>query len=236
MVEDFDAAAWAIGDIDAEEAWVFAIAAGGHDPCLAWGEGIRADAVLAVEFRGGDEFLDIVFAEGVAELGIAEFCGADAFLLFLDAPAAFEGEADGPFEEVVRDRDLGVRGHEFDETADGFLDGGGVAAAEGTAEVDAARQDILAALAAELVPAFREEVADEAEVVGEDGAADFGDVPARHVGVDAVHEGGVVAHFRGEGAEEVADALLVLDIHVEVADHDDAAVGADAFLAAAELA
>ena len=40
----------------------------------------------------------------------------------------------------------------------------------------------------------------------------------------------------GSGAEQVADALLVLDVDVEVADHDDAAVGADALRAAAELA
>ena len=40
----------------------------------------------------------------------------------------------------------------------------------------------------------------------------------------------------GSGAEQVADAELRLDVDVEVADHDDAALGADALLAAAELA
>jgi len=34
----------------------------------------------------------------------------------------------------------------------------------------------------------------------------------------------------------VAGALLLLDIDIEVADHDDAALGADALLAAAEFA
>ena len=54
--------------------------------------------------------------------------------------------------------------------------------------------------------------------------------------MDAVHERRVVPHLRRQRAEQVADALLVLDVDVEVADHDDAAVGADALLAAAELA
>ena len=41
----------------------------------------------------------------------------------------------------------------------------------------------------------------------------------------------VVPHLRRHRAEQVADPLLVLHVHVEVADHHDAAVGADALLA-----
>jgi hypothetical protein len=54
--------------------------------------------------------------------------------------------------------------------------------------------------------------------------------------VDSIHEGGVVAHLLGQRAEQVADTLLVLDVHVEVAYEHDATVSADAFPASAELA
>ena len=39
----------------------------------------------------------------------------------------------------------------------------------------------------------------------------------------------------GNGTEEMSDPLLVLHVHIEVADHDDAAVGPDTLLAAAEF-
>ena len=54
--------------------------------------------------------------------------------------------------------------------------------------------------------------------------------------MDAVHERRVVAHLRRQRAEQMTDPLLVLDIDVEVADHDDAAVGADALRPRLELA
>ena len=106
-----------------------------------------------------------------------------------------------------------------------------VAAAQGAAEVNAPLEDGLPALAPQLAPALGQEVADQAEVVGEQIAADLRHVPAGQVGVDAVHERGVVAHLGRQRAEQVADPLLVLHVHVEVADHHDAAVGADALLA-----
>ena len=61
-------------------------------------------------------------------------------------------------------------------------------------------------------------------------------IPAGQVAVDAVHQGRVVSHFRRHRAEQMADPLLVLHVHLEVAHHDDAAVGPDALLAPAELA
>ena len=64
----------------------------------------------------------------------------------------------------------------------------------------------------------------------------LGEVPARRIGMEPVMESGVVAHFLGQRAEQVADALLLLDVDVEVADHDDPALAADALLAAAEFA
>ena len=51
-----------------------------------------------------------------------------------------------------------------------------------------------------------------------------------------VHERRVVPHLRRQWAQKMRDALLLLDIHIEVADHDEAAVSADLVLAAAELA
>src|SRR6185295_4830108 len=88
----------------------------------------------------------------------------------------------------------------------------------------------------ELTPAFRKEVADEAKMIGEQFAADLGQVPAGKISVDAVHEGGVIPHLDRQRSEEVTDALLVLHVHIEVTDQHDAAISADAFLAAAELA
>ena len=42
--------------------------------------------------------------------------------------------------------------------------------------------------------------------------------PAGQIGVDAVHEGGVVAHLCGNGPQKMPDALLVLHIDIEIAD------------------
>ena len=53
--------------------------------------------------------------------------------------------------------------------------------------------------------------------------------------MDAIHERGIVAHVRGQGAQEVTDPLLMLDLDVEVAHHHDAALGPNALLAAREL-
>ena len=46
--------------------------------------------------------------------------------------------------------------------------------------------------------------------------------------MDAVHEGRVVAHFRRQRAEQVVDALLVLHVHIEIANQDDTAISARA--------
>ena len=54
--------------------------------------------------------------------------------------------------------------------------------------------------------------------------------------MNPIHEGGVIPHLRRQRAQKMRDALLLLNIDVEVADHDDAAVSADLILAAAELA
>jgi hypothetical protein len=91
-------------------------------------------------------------------------------------------------------------------------------------------------LVAQARPALGEEVAHEPEVVGEVGRVELGDIPAGQVGVDAVHERRVVAHLGRQRREQVADALLVGDVDVEVADQHDRAVGADRLTASRELA
>jgi hypothetical protein len=90
--------------------------------------------------------------------------------------------------------------------------------------------------APQLAPALGEEVTDEAEVSGEVRRVELGHVPPGQVGVDPVVERCVVAHLLRHGPEQVAAAQLVGDVHVEVADHHDPTVGADALLATAELA
>ena len=72
-------------------------------------------------------------------------------------------------------------------------------------------------------------------MVGDQVLIDLGHVPTRQERVDAVHEGGVVPHFWRHRPKEVADALLVLYIDVEIAYHHDAAIGANALFASTEL-
>ena len=171
----------------------------------------------------GDELLDAVLAEGVAEVGVAELHRADALLLLLHPPAALEREAHGPLDVLVGDGHLAVGVEELEQAVDGLVDRGHVAPAQGTAEEHAALEGGQAGVVAQPAPGLGDEVGDEAEVLGEEPSMELGDVPAWGIGVDAVHEGGVVLHLLGERPEEVADPLLVGDVDVEVADHDDAA-------------
>src|SRR5262249_18943356 len=54
--------------------------------------------------------------------------------------------------------------------------------------------------------------------------------------MDAVHESGIIAHLRWQRAEKMTNPLLVLHIHLEVANHNNTAIGADTLLSAAKLA
>jgi hypothetical protein len=157
-------------------------------------------------------------------------------LLFLDPPTALQRQTQRPFQHLVGNRDLRIRRHQLDESADGLLDARRVTSAQGATQVNAPLEHVLPALAPQLVPAFREEVADQTEVIGQQVAVDLWQIPARQVGVDAVHESGVVAHLGRQRAKQMADALLVLHVHLEVAHHHHTAVGANALLATTELA
>src|SRR5437899_1370913 len=60
------------------------------------------------------------------------------------------------------------------------------------------------------------------------------EIPSRCESMEAVHEGGIVPHLRRKRTQQMSDPLLLLDIHIEIADHDDSTLGADVFLAAAQ--
>ena len=68
------------------------------------GSGSVPICVLALQLRGGDELLDAVLADAVAELRVAELGAADALLLLLDPPAALQRQPDRPLEVLVGDR------------------------------------------------------------------------------------------------------------------------------------
>ena len=84
--------------------------------------------------------------------------------------------------------------------------------------------------------AFRQEIADQSVVVREQIARDFRHIPAGQVAMDAIHECRVVSHLRRKRPEQVPNRLLVLHIHIEVTYQNDAAIGPNALLAAAEFA
>src|SRR5262249_19301770 len=111
-----------------------------------------------------------------------------------------------------------------------------IPAAQSPAECIPALQLGHAGLASQSAPALAQKIGNEAEVISLRRFADFGHVPTGQVAVDAVHERRVVPHFGRHWAEQVADPLLVGHVHLEVADHYNAAVCPDALLAAAELA
>src|ERR1700730_967480 len=54
--------------------------------------------------------------------------------------------------------------------------------------------------------------------------------------MDPVHERGVVAHLGRQRPEQMADALLVLHVDLEISDQDDRSIGPDALATARELA
>src|SRR5258705_1126679 len=53
--------------------------------------------------------------------------------------------------------------------------------------------------------------------------------------MDAIHKGGVVTHISRQRAKEMSNALLVFDIDIEVSNHHDATVSANALFPSAEL-
>ena len=94
---------------------------------------------------------------------------------------------------------------------------------------------ILSTLAPQLVPAFREEVADKTEVIGQQFAVYCWQIPAGQIGVDAIHEGGIVPHLQRQWAKQMPHSLLMLYVNVKVTHHYYSAIGANALFAATKL-
>lgn len=59
---------------------------------------------------------------------------------------------------------------------------------------------------------------------------ELGKIPSRRERMEAIHEGRVVAHLWWQRSEQVSNALLLLHVDVEIANHDDDAFGADIVL------
>ena len=178
--------------------------------------------------RRGDKLLDALGTGDVAEVGVAELALEHPPLLLLDPPTGLQRQAHHPSEVLVRDWHLGIREQELGQAADGLVHGLDVTPTQRATEMHPALHDGNTVSSAQPVPAFAEEVADEAEMVGHMlGGIQLREVPSGHIGVQAVHEGRVVAHLRGQRAQQMSDPLLLLDVHVQVADHDEAAVGAN---------
>ena len=175
--------------------------AGADAPDLAGRQGIRVDGVVAAQFRRGDELLHPVLAHRVAEVGVAELASEHPLLLFLDPAARFQGEARQWLQFLVRHGHFRVGVKQLEQAAQGFVDRRDVAPAQGAAVMQPPLQGWNAAAAAQSAPALRKKIADQAEVPGEVLVrVELGEIPAGRVGVDAVHERGVVAHVRRQRA------------------------------------
>src|ERR1035437_4240898 len=86
-----------------------------------------------------------------------------------------------------------------------------------------------------MIPARRQEVADDAEMIGQLFAIYFRDIPAWDVGMNSIHKCRIVTHLWWKRSEQMTYTLLVFYVHFEVSDHDHSAKAANALFAPAEL-
>ena len=167
---------------------------------------------------------------------VAELTLEQPFLLLFHPAAGFEGQSHHPLEVLVRHRHLGVGEEKLGQAAHRLVHSLDVAAGEGAAEVDPLIHHGRSACRPQVAPALAQEITHEAEVVGEMvGGFQLREIPAGGKRVQPVHERRVAPHLRRQRAQQVADPLLLVHVHIEVANHHDAAIGPDIFLAAAEL-
>src|SRR5690606_14007007 len=227
LVKHLHTGAWAFIDLNAVEARVFFAATRADSPHLTWLQRVAANSVVALQLRRRDKLLHAVGAHDVAEVRIAKLGSAHALLQLFCAAPSLHSDANSPFQIFVRNWGVRARIQQHEQTADRLADRIGVAARQSTAKEDAVLQFAHPTLVPKLAPALGQEVADQAEVVGDQILVDLGHIPTRQERMDAVHKGGVVTHHRRHGAKQVPNALLMFYIDVEVADHHDAAVGAD---------
>src|SRR4030095_15956831 len=147
---------------------------------------------FALQLRRDHEFLHAVLAQGVAEMGVPEFSGPDALLLFLAATATLQRQAHGPFQRIIGDRRVRIREHELEQAVDGLLNCCRIPATQCAAKEYAALERGESALFTKMSPALREEIADQTEMVGENLRRHFGHVPTGQVGMNTILEGRVV--------------------------------------------
>src|SRR5690606_20319684 len=81
----------------------------------------------------------------------------------------------------------------------------------------------------------RKKVANQAKVIGQHLLANLWNIPTRKVGMEAIHESCVVAHLGRHWPKQVADPLLMFDIHIEIPNQYDAPVRPYALLASTKL-
>ena len=121
--------------------------------------------------------------------------------------------------------------------AHGFVHGLDIASAQCAPKVHATLHHRHPAARAHLRPALAQEVAYQPKVIRQVNVwVQLRKIPAGNVGVKAVVECSVVAHFRRQRTQQVPDLLLLQNVHVEVSNHHHATLGTDALLAAREFA
>jgi hypothetical protein len=158
----------------------------------------------------------------IAKLRVTKLDGTDALLLFLDPAAALRCDP----QHLVGNWNARVWRHQLDESANSFLDDGCVASAQRTAQVDTPLEKVLPAWRLNRFQRLDRKSLTRPEVVGQQIAANFRQIPARQVSMDAAHESGVVTHIGWQRAEKMANPVLMLY----------ASSGANALLSSAEFA
>ena len=166
----------------------------------------------------------------VGEAGVPVLEATHLLELLLDPPAHLHRVG-----EVLLDLllgDLAVRMQQLDEPGDGLAHGLLVAPAQVRAEAEVALGVVGVAALAKLAEDLGQVVGHEAEVIGVGRVRGLLELPAWHVGVDAIVERRV--HLLRHRIEEVRRPHDRLDVAVDVADEDDRALGRDDVPATAE--
>src|SRR5690606_36723295 len=107
---------------------------------------------------------------------------------------------------------------------------------ERAAQVDSIVLHRHTALEPQAAHALGEEVSDQSKMVSSQILVHLRHIPARQVTVNSIHPRRVVTHFRWQRAKQMPYPLLMLDIHIKVADKHHGAIGTDTLVATAELA
>src|SRR5439155_5360809 len=99
------------------------LAAGADAPHLSRRQRVAPNLIFALEFWNHHKLFDSIGTERITELRVAKLRGTNPFLLFLDMSAALQGQADGPFQVLVRH--CFVRGwvKQLEQSTYGFVDG-----------------------------------------------------------------------------------------------------------------